>query len=138
MGVVAFQSGQRFSASVELVVEECCRCHMFFAMSVDHQRRRREDRKMFYCPDGHELYYTGETEAQRLRRELETERRSAEWVRAERDRAVRQRNAARGQVTRIKNRVAAGTCPCCDRKFQDLTRHMALAHPDFVSKDEEE
>jgi hypothetical protein len=34
-------------------------------------------------------------------------------------------------MTRIKKRVAAGVCPCCNRSFKDLARHMAGQHPDY-------
>lgn len=43
-------------------------------------------------------------------------------------------HAARGQVTRLKNRAAAGVCPCCNRTFHQLVRHMAAKHPDFAAE----
>jgi hypothetical protein len=27
--------------------------------------------------------------------------------------------------------VANGVCPCCNRTFQNLARHMAGKHPDY-------
>lgn len=42
---------------------------------------------------------------------------------------LRQLSAARGQVTRIKNRVGNGVCPCCNRSFGNLHRHMQTKHP---------
>lgn len=33
--------------------------------------------------------------------------------------------------TRIKNRVKNGVCPCCNRTFENLARHMQAKHSDF-------
>ena len=37
----------------------------------------------------------------------------------------------RGVATRMKNRIKVGVCPCCNRTFQDLAKHMASQHKDF-------
>ena len=31
---------------------------------------------------------------------------------------------------RIEKRIHAGVCPCCNRSFPNLQRHMAAKHPD--------
>lgn len=46
------------------------------------------------------------------------------------------RRAQKGQNTRLKNRIAAGVCPCCNRSFQNVARHMAGQHPDFQKHEE--
>lgn len=38
----------------------------------------------------------------------------------------------KGVVTRTRNRIANGVCPCCDRSFTNLQRHMASKHPDYA------
>ena len=40
----------------------------------------------------------------------------------------------KGQVTRIKKRVANGVCPCCNRTFKDLAAHMSTQHPDYIEQ----
>ena len=52
-------------------------------------------------------------------------------LREAREGAERRASAARGQVTKLKNRAAAGVCPCCNRQFQNLKNHMATKHPEF-------
>lgn len=32
----------------------------------------------------------------------------------------------------IKKRVQGGACPCCNRHFVQLERHMATKHPEIV------
>jgi hypothetical protein len=121
-----------------LAIEECCECHITFAMPADLQRRCREADLTFYCPLGHGQHYAT-TEVQQLKRQLAREerwRKDAETAeRAARDQAQaaeRSRAAYKGQLTRVKNRVANGTCPCCHRHFQQLQRHMTSKHPGFT------
>tara|TARA_Y100000310_G_scaffold338946_1_gene430083 strand:- start:1163 stop:1354 length:192 start_codon:yes stop_codon:yes gene_type:complete len=49
----------------------------------------------------------------------------------ERDAAEKTASTYKGQVTKLKNRAKAGVCPCCNRTFQNLSRHMETKHPDF-------
>jgi hypothetical protein len=102
-------------------------------------RRRREDHQGFYCPNGHSNFYSGDNEAEKLRKQLvraEAERDRARvranGEEARRRLAERQRAAAKGQVTKIKNRIANGVCPCCNRSFENVRRHIETQHPAFV------
>lgn len=62
------------------------------------------------------------------------ERRRADRMRDEKEAAERRVSAAKGQVTKLKNRTAAGVCPCCTRSFENLKRHMATKHPAFTDE----
>lgn len=127
------RNGTQQQISTWLVTEECCQCHMLFAMPSDFRRRMLEKKEAggFYCPQGHLQHFLGQTEVARLKALVEAEQKRTEWARAQKHRAERQAAAAKGRVTRIKNKIARGECPSCGKKFQDLTRHMALAHPQF-------
>lgn len=122
-----------------LIVEHCCRCGVAFGLPSDLQEQLLKDRgRSFYCPLGHGQVYSGKTEAQKLREQLEFEQRRVvrmqaeqDRLRAERDHESRRRAAAQGQVTKIKKRVGKGTCPCCNRHFENVSRHMASKHPEF-------
>jgi hypothetical protein len=37
----------------------------------------------------------------------------------------------RQATKRLKQRVAAGVCPCCNRTFTNLAEHMAGQHAEF-------
>jgi len=93
---------------------------------------------------GHQWVYK-KTKAEKLKEELKAERESRARERASndqyearlRDERDSYKNKARAQKaakTRLKNRVAAGVCPCCNRTFQNLARHMDHQHPDFKSE----
>lgn len=109
----------------------CYLCGVIFAMPEPLKQRRREDSKSFWCPNGHEQHFT-ETEAARLRKQLERAQSAATAARDQADAAERSNRALRGVVTRERKRVGRGLCPCCNRTFQDLARHMAGQHPDFA------
>lgn len=126
-----------FTTQIEL--ENCCKCGIQFGIQAGFQRERKNDHQMFYCPNGHGQYYSGANETERLRKQLAQEQHRREQIEAERtrmrderDAAERRASAARGRVTRLKNRAANGVCPCCNRSFQDLRRHMETKHPDFA------
>lgn len=55
---------------------------------------------------------------------------------AEETRTLERRLAAqRGVTTRLKNRVANGVCPCCNRTFANLQRHMSTKHKGFIAEE---
>lgn len=129
-----------------LVVEHCCSCGVAFGMTRDFYNRRQEDGQLFYCPAGHNQYYTRREKLEAQLKELKGELREAHadvryWNEQAEEQALRaatakrQAAAARGQVTKIKKRVGNGYCPCCSRMFVNLGRHMAAKHPDY--QDEE-
>lgn len=122
------------------IVHECARCGVSFGITKRYDDERREARATFYCPNGHTLSFSGKSETEKLREQLDAEKTRAEFWRNERDRnaqradaADRRAAAARGQVTKLKNRAAAGVCPCCNRSFVQLERHMSTKHPGFAA-----
>lgn len=115
-----------------------CWCSLEFAMPTRLYRSCRDDAKQcFYCPLGHSNVFR-ESEADKLRRERDRlkqdQARLHDRIREEREakEAVqRSANAYKGQATKLRNRAAAGVCPCCNRQFQNLHRHMKTQHPNF-------
>lgn len=100
------------------------------------QALKERSKKPFFCPNGHSQHFIGETEAERLAKLLDLERQESQRQRervAARDRSL---SAVKGQITKIKNRVGNGVCPCCNRSFTNLRRHMSTKHPAY--KDETE
>jgi DNA-binding XRE family transcriptional regulator len=111
---------------IEFVTELCCNCGMAFAMTSDFKLRRRNDHQSFYCPAGHGQHYTGKSEEQKLREQLEAESGRAALLEQERAEAEK-------KYRRIRDRVKNGVCPCCNRTFQGLLNHMRTEHPEFGS-----
>ena len=106
-------------------------CSAVFAVPVSTYERWRRTQENWWCPNGHCRCYGGETDLQRVERQLAAERAAHESTRKARDRANRRVYAARGQITKIRNRVGNGVCPCCNRFFAKLHMHMATKHPNY-------
>lgn len=131
MGAV-YQGTQRLStfAGQTTLEVEVCTCGVLFAAPKHMLETRREDGKSFYCPNGHCLSYDGEIS--RLKRRAEQAEQKAKATRDLLDFEQRSNASTRGHLTRMKKRVAGGVCPCCNRSFKDLAKHMAGQHPDFT------
>jgi hypothetical protein len=112
----------------------CPNCAALFAIPDEAHDAYRRTGNDFCCPNRHTMSYRDSTEAKlrQTKDALARERADNDQLRAAREAAERRASAAKGQVTKIKNRVGRGVCPCCNRTFADLTRHMATKHPDFV------
>jgi hypothetical protein len=120
-----------------LVLIDCASCAIQFAVPESWDRNRRRAGDGFFCPNGHSLTY-GKSEADKLKQQLKTRDAQLSSVRdqcqaAQADAMTQRRraSAARGQVTRIKNRITHGVCPCCHRTFPELAAHMATQHPGY-------
>jgi len=120
-----------FSDNVLFGVEHCCNCGIAFAMPKDFQDRRRNDRAYFYCPSGHAQHYTGKTEAQKLKEELERKNQMLDAASARANRSELERERIAKAHKKMRVRVMNGVCPCCNRTFQNLMAHMKSEHPGF-------
>ncbi len=89
----------------------CCSCDIAFSVPANWNRERMDDHESFFCPNGHKQSYQGQSEAEKLRDEL--------LARTE-------------ELTSLKNRIANGVCPCCNRTFVNLGRHIGTKHPQFM------
>jgi hypothetical protein len=120
----------------------CCdACGVSFAITDAYDDRRRADHKSFYCPNGHSMSYSQKNEAEKQRERADRlERRLAnrdEDLRAARAAHITTQHrlrATKGVLTKTKKRVANGVCPCCNRTFQQLERHMKSQHPDYAEQ----
>lgn len=119
---------------------ECPTCGVRFAMPLNMLRTLRETKGTFYCPSGHEQSFA-ESTSTRLKRELELERKrreQAEDLAKRRDEANQQlyktKQQALGKLKALKQRAANGVCPCCQRSFTQLARHMRTKHPAWVEE----
>jgi DNA repair exonuclease SbcCD ATPase subunit len=126
---------------------KCGQCGEQFCLLTTTYELLRRSSRTFFCPWGHERHYPqGPSENDKLRQErdrlkqdqarlqdeIRTLAASRQLAAEARDRAERRASAARGQVTRLKNRAAAGVCPCCNRQFENLRRHMESKHKGFA------
>lgn len=114
----------------QLVTEACCKCGMVFAMDADYRKRRMDDHGTFHCPAGHPQSYRGRSEAEQLRDDLERQKQITEAAEARVARVRHERDQVAKAHSRMRRRVFNGVCPCCNRTFQNVMRHMKTEHSD--------
>lgn len=122
-------SGWTFTSTGVLETMTCSECGIFYALPeqmLDWARMHPEI--TWCCPNGHRRHFPGRTLEQKLADARQREQATRDLLAAE----ERSHAATRGHLTRTKKRVAHGVCPCCNRTFQQLSRHMKSQHPDYA------
>lgn len=61
---------------IEFIQLQCGECSIPFAISRAHFDRLHQTHKSFWCPNGHERHYPGESDEEKLKRQLAQEKRS--------------------------------------------------------------
>lgn len=117
----------RLTGSTDLVTETCYKCGVLFAMTEDYWERRHRRQDTFHCPNGHPQAYQGKTDTEKLKDAKAREVALQDQLGA----AVREAEAARAALIRDRHRFANGVCPCCNRSFENVRRHMSTQHPDY-------
>jgi hypothetical protein len=128
----------------------CCQCDEIFGMCGATYQTLERSGATWHCPFGHRQHFTlGPSEADKLRAALQKQEQETRKAREEAERERRWRlegqeqrqhlerrlAATRGVNTRMRNRVANGVCPCCNRTFVNLARHMSTKHKGFVAEE---
>lgn len=117
---------------------QCPMCGVYYCLDAEFYQAQQSGRgKGWHCPNGHTLVVR-ESDAEKYRREAERLKQQLaqkdDTINYQKNRAQvaeRQVTAAKGQITKLKKRAKAGTCPCCKRTFQNMTEHMKNQHPEF-------
>ena len=114
----------------EFYIESCFACGCLFGMTMDFKDARQRNKDTFYCPAGHPQHYLGKSDKE-LRREAEARARAAEdQALAAKQELARVKREAKAEQTRLAQRARGGVCPCCNRSFVQLARHMKTKHPE--------
>lgn len=133
--------GAALSFTHHLETLTCCSCGVEYAVPQRFLEARRDDKREFYCPNGHAQVFR-KSRADELAAELAAEKRAreidvarAERFKADAERIARSNAALRGHAKATRERIANGVCPCCKRSFANLRRHMGTKHPDFKAQE---
>lgn len=120
-----------FNQTRTFEVIDCAACGVAFGLTTDFVMRRRNDHETFYCPSGHKNLYRGKSEAEKLREKLQQVEHQRDRARLTAEEVSRERAAIAKAHRKMRHRVMNGVCPCCNRSFDNLRRHMESQHPDF-------
>jgi hypothetical protein len=109
----------------------CYNCGIVFGVPDSYMVNRKEDHQNFWCPNGHVQRFVSESDAEKYKRLYDAE---AQKMLPLRERLAAEERAHQRTVKRLRRvekRAAAGVCPCCNRTFQQLARHMESKHKDY-------
>lgn len=113
------------------LVETSCWCGIVMAIPDSLYKEAQRNHKLdVHCPLGHTFVYSGDTEADKLRKQLQWERDRLASERARADGAEASLRATKGVVTKLRKRAITGTCAFCHRHFANVERHVATKHPE--------
>lgn len=141
----------KYGTTVMMEIIQCYKCAIPFSVPAEYKAHLRSSQEQFFCPNGHPQCYSVSTEDV-LRKKLEAqEQAAAQEVARLKARAFAAQEQAAGwqkqwenqlqekkkvaaKLKRVEKRIANGVCPCCNRTFADLARHMQSKHPEQAKK----
>jgi hypothetical protein len=129
--------------SVRLESINCGECGGTYALNARYIQQKRDKSGTWNCPYcrcGWGFREAGlDKEISKLKEQLDSEKQRRAWAEAAKTRAQERADheasraaGYKGAFTKAKKRVGHGVCPCCNRSFPDLRRHMESKHPDYA------
>jgi hypothetical protein len=133
------------TVSTSLTSMTCPECAGVFAIAqnyIDEARRLGSFKQCWTCPYCKTQRGYGESaqekEIARLKAEVAQQVAWKEQARARESDALKEaehfrksRDGMKGQLVKVQRRVKHGVCPCCQRTFQNLQKHMSTEHPTY-------
>lgn len=131
----------RYDTYVTMETIICYKCAIPFGVPSYYRQHLRNTGESFYCPNGHSQVYSKpriqslEEQLKAKEKELtDSKKRLCDIIHSKDetiDAISRQKSAIKGQLTKVKKRIHNGVCPCCNRTFSNLAKHMKQKHPDY-------
>jgi hypothetical protein len=119
-----------FTESITLAQMNCGQCGGTYAINERYRQHRLEQGGFWKCPYCNHSWGYGESENQRLQKALEEKQKAVVAAKCETLAANQARELAERKLSKLSRRVRCGLCPCCNRSFQNLQRHMKTKHPE--------
>ena len=131
-------SGFTYSGDTDLIIMTCPVCGVTYAIPATLQANaisKGQGKIQWFCCNGHQLGYHGKSDAEKRAEDAEARAtRASQRADATRDLLKDTENrlrAQKGATTKAKKRHAAALCPCCNRSFVQLRRHLETQHPEY-------
>lgn len=118
--------GLPLAVTVTLTEINCGECGGTYALNERYRQQKYEKSGFWNCPYCCCSWGYGQGENAKLRAEVEAEKQRTRLALA-RENAER---TEKDKLARKLKRVGRGTCPECNRSFQNLARHMNCKHGD--------
>lgn len=117
------------------VVTQCGTCGVWHTVPQIVIENHRRLGGYHHCPNGHRWgWKTGTEQAEQDAVRLERDRLKQDAARLNDEIAAarREKEAAEKKYLQARRRAVAGVCPCCNRTFADVQRHMKTKHQNVV------
>ncbi len=115
------------------VVWECRTCGCVSTCPEVIMDEQRAEGGYHHCPNGHQWGWSKDkSEREVLRRERDRLKQQIAEKDDEVARQISMRKQAEGKLGRVQGRINRGVCPCCNRTFTNLARHMSTKHANVV------
>jgi hypothetical protein len=125
--------GNEVTETINFVMEECCNCGIPFFFPKYMKVQLLGNHNLFYCPNGHPQHYTGKSEQQKRIEELEESLQNVKNDRQHIENSLLDTISEKNKLSRQLKRVHRGVCPCCNRTFDNLHKHMETKHKDKLA-----
>ena len=124
------------------VVNQCGTCGVWHTIPKIVYDCCFQEGGFWHCPNGHSRGWAeGQDERDHKALRLERDRLKQQTaqlqdeIAAERKRAMeaeKKAGDAQRRYVSARKRACAGVCPCCNRTFENVQRHMKTKHPNVV------
>jgi len=128
---------EKMEVTTVLTKIHCGKCGGVYAISERYERQKQMNGGFWTCPYC-KCSYGYSIEKSELEKEKAKAKRANDlFIReqAQHDQTKMSLRAHKAAKTKIKNRIANGVCPCCNRQFKNLHEHMKIKHPDYSKTD---
>lgn len=122
-------------AVVDLSQIDCGHCGGTYAISERVRAYHEEHGSSWHCPYCATGWGYAKGRVQALEQELVRERARVQSALSREAEAIKRATAAEAkeaqaerEAKRLHRRAQAGVCPCCNRTFANVARHMATKH----------
>lgn len=115
--------------TVSFEYETCIKCGITFWIPATFQGKLKETKNSFYCPNGHAQFYSGETEAQRLKKLLDSKYALLEAKNTELATALRLKAQLEQALSKLQKTGSRKKCPYCGKAYKFLSTHIRNRHP---------
>ena len=102
-------------------------CDQSFAVSESFYEETSRTKETWHCPRGHKRVWANESTEEKLAAAEARNRHLDDQLRA----ATEEVEATKHALLKDRHRFANGVCPCCNRSFVNVARHMRSQHPDY-------
>lgn len=120
--------GYALPVTVQMTDMTCGKCGIQFAVPEEWRAEKQRTGEGWHCPNGHARVYR-ESDVEKAKKALEDERKRHANTLARLNEAEAAERKANAEIVRMNRRASAGVCPCCNRTFKQLARHMKTKHP---------